>query len=107
MLEMQCKMRLKSGYNMRYTKHSPKKKIPLIKHVQKVKIRLFLVRIKVQKRQHQGLPRHTKMGPKRGYKGKYNMEVSNSVEPFFNVEEGLKISLFKVYIMLQNRSHTS
>ena len=47
------------------------------------------------------------MGPKREYKGKYNMEVPNSVDPFFNVEEGIKIRLFKVYIMLQNRSHTS
>ena len=90
---------------MRYTKNSPNKKRPLIKHVQEVKIKLFLVRTKVQKQQHQGLPRHTKMGPKRGYKGKYNMEVSNSVEPFFNVEEGLKISLFTVCIMLQNRLH--
>ena len=100
-------MRLKSGYNMRYTKHSPNKKRPLIKHVQEVKITLFLVRTKVQKQQHQGLPRHTKMGPKRGYKGKYNMEVPNSVDPFFNVEEGLKISLLTVYNMLQNKSHTS
>ena len=47
------------------------------------------------------------MGTKREYKGKYSMEVPNSVEPFFNVEEGLKISLFTVYIMLQNRSHAS
>ena len=47
------------------------------------------------------------MGPKREYKGKYNMEVRNSVEPFFNVEEGLKISNFTVYNMPQNRSHTS
>ena len=47
------------------------------------------------------------MGPKRGYKGKYNMEVSNSVEPFFNVEEGLKIGLLSDYNKLQNKSHTS
>ena len=47
------------------------------------------------------------MGPKRGYKEKYNMEVSNSVEPFFSVEEGLKISLLTVYNMLQNKSHIS
>jgi len=100
-------MRLKSGYNMRYTKNSSNKKITLIKHVQEVKIMPLLVRIKVQKQQLRGLPRHTKMGPKRGYKGKYNMEVSNSVEPFFNVEEGLKISLLSVYNMLQNKSHTS
>ena len=37
-----------------------------------------------------------KKGTKEGYKGKYGMEVPNSVEPFFNVEEGLKISLFLV-----------
>ena len=47
------------------------------------------------------------MGPKREYKGMYNMEVPNSVEPFFNVEEGLKISLLTVDIILQNRLHTS
>ena len=47
------------------------------------------------------------MGPKRGYKGKYNMEASNSVAPFVNVEEGLKISILTVYNMLQNKSHTS
>ena len=33
------------------------------------------------------------------------MEVPNKDEPFFNVEEGLKISLFTVYNMLQNRLH--
>ena len=71
-----------------------------MKHDKGVKIWLFLVRTKVQKQKHQGLPRHAKMGPKREYKGKYNMEVPNNVEPFFNVEEGLKISLFSVYIRL-------
>ena len=85
---------------MRYTNNSPNKKIPLIQHVQGVKIKPLLVRTKVRKQQHQGLPRHTKMGPKGGYKGKYNMEVPNSVEPFFNVEEGRKISLLSVYIRL-------
>ena len=35
------------------------------------------------------------------------MEDSNSDEPFYNVEEGLKISLFTVYNMLQNRLHMS
>ena len=34
------------------------------------------------------------------------METPNNVEPFSNVEEGLKISSLTVYIMLQNRSHT-
>ena len=46
-----------------------------------------------------------KMGTKEGYNDKWHMEVPNSDEPFFNVEEGLKISLSTVYIMLQNRSH--
>ena len=46
---------------------------------------------------------YAKMGPKGEYKGKYNMEVPNGVEPFFNVEEGLKISLISVYNMLKNR----
>ena len=90
---------------MRYTKHSPTKRSPLIKHVKKVKIKPLLVRTKVQTQQHQGLPRHAKMGPKRGYKGEYNMEVPNSVAPFFNVEEGLKISLSTVYYILKNRLH--
>ena len=31
------------------------------------------------------------------------MEVPNSDEPFFNVEEGLKISYFTVYDRAQNR----
>ena len=42
-------------------------------------------------------------GRKGEYKGRYNMEVPNGVEPFFNVEEGLKISLISVYNMLKNR----
>ena len=42
-------------------------------------------------------------GRKEEYKGRYNMEVSNGVEPFFNVEEGLKISLISVYNMLKKR----
>ena len=45
------------------------------------------------------------MGTKEVYNDKWHMEVPNSDEPFFNVQEGLKISLFTVYIMLQNRSH--
>ena len=44
-----------------------------------------------------------KWDQKEEYKGEYNMEVPNSVEPFFNVEEGLKISLISVYNMLENR----
>ena len=39
------------------------------------------------------------MRTKEGYKDKWHMEVPNSNEPFFNVEEGLKISLISVYNM--------
>ena len=46
------------------------------------------------------------MGTKEGYNDKWHMEVPNSDEPFFNVEEGLKISLSTVNTPLQNRSHT-
>ncbi len=35
---------------------------------------------------------------------KYMMESPNMVEPFFNVEEGLKIGPLTVYCMLENRS---
>ena len=42
-------------------------------------------------------------GRKEEYKGRYNMETPNGVEPFFNVEEGLKISLISVYNMLENK----
>ena len=45
------------------------------------------------------------MGAKEGYNGKYNMEAPNSVDPLYNVVEGLKISQLTVYIMLKNRSH--
>ena len=45
------------------------------------------------------------MGPKEEYKGGYNMETPNNVEPFSNVEEGLKICLISVYNMLENRLH--
>ena len=52
-----------------------------------------------------GFQNMQKWGPKRGYNMKWHMEVPNTDETFFNIEEGLKISLFTVYIMLQNRSH--
>ena len=42
-------------------------------------------------------------GRKVEYNGRYNMEAPNGVEPFFNVEEGLKISLISVYHMLENK----
>ena len=45
------------------------------------------------------------MGAKVGYNGKCYMEASNSIEPFYNVVEELKISQLTVYIMLKNRSH--
>ena len=45
------------------------------------------------------------MGVKEGYNDKYNMEAPKSVEPFYNVVEGLTISPLTVYIMLKNRSH--
>ena len=32
------------------------------------------------------------------------MEIPNKVDPFFNVEEGLKIGPLTVYIVLENRS---
>ena len=32
------------------------------------------------------------------------IEPPNMVEPFFNIEEGLKIGPLKVYFMLENRS---
>ena len=35
------------------------------------------------------------------------IELPNMVEPFFNVEEGLKTSLLIVYYMLKNRLYTS
>ena len=47
------------------------------------------------------------MGTKEGYNDKWHMEVPKSDEPFFNVEEGLKIRNFIVYNMPQNRSHAS
>ena len=65
MLEMQCKMRLKSGYNTKYTKYSTNSQSPLMKHDKGVKIWLFSVQTKVQKQQHQGLPKHAKIGTKR------------------------------------------
>ena len=45
------------------------------------------------------------MGTKKGYNDKWHMEVPNSDEPFFNVEERLKISSLTVYNMPQNRLH--
>ena len=65
MLEMPCKIGVKSGYNMRYTKHSPNKKKPLITHVKKVKIRPLSVPIRVQKWKQDRPTNHAKMGIKR------------------------------------------
>ncbi|GMQ10558.1 hypothetical protein CsSME_00053509 [Camellia sinensis var. sinensis] len=60
------------------------------------KIRLFLALKIVQKWEHNRLINHAKMGTKERYNDKWHMEVPNSDEPFLNVEEGLKISLFTV-----------
>ena len=49
--------------------------------------------------------RHAKMGAKEGYNGKYNMEAPNSGDSFYNVVEGLKISLLTVHDILQNNLH--
>ena len=46
------------------------------------------------------------MGTKEGYNDKWHVEVPNCDEPFFNIEEGRKVSSLTIYIMLQNRSHT-
>ena len=43
MIEIQCKMRLKSGYNTKYAKYSTNSQRPLMKHEEWAKIRLFLV----------------------------------------------------------------
>ena len=42
------------------------------------------------------------MEPKKGYKGKWKIEASNSDEPFNNIEEGLKIIHITVYDKPQN-----
>ena len=44
-------------------------------------------------------------GNLKGIQSRCMIERPNRVEPFFNVEEGLKISPFTVYVMLENRSH--
>ena len=98
-------MRLKRGYNTKYTKYSSNSQRPLMKHDKGVKIWPISALIKVEKQNLNKLINHAKMGTKEGYNGKWYMEVPNSGEPFFNVEEGLKISLLTVYIMLQNRLH--
>ena len=45
------------------------------------------------------------MGTKEGYNDKWHMEVSNSDESFFNVEQGLETSSLTVYDMPQKRLH--
>ena len=57
-----------------------------MKHEEGVKISPFIVQTKVQKHKHKGLTNHAKMRPKEGYKGKWQMEATNSDEPFDNVE---------------------
>ena len=43
------------------------------------------------------------MRPNKGLNYKCHMETPKNVEPFSNVEEGLKISLISVYNMLENK----
>ncbi|GMP44849.1 hypothetical protein CsSME_00013607 [Camellia sinensis var. sinensis] len=73
-----------------------------MKHEEGVKIRSFSVRTTVQKQKHPRLINHAKMELKKGYKGKWKIEASNSIEPFNNIEEGLKISPFTVHDRAQN-----
>ena len=67
-----------------------------MKNDKNVKIWPLSVRTKVQKQRHNRLINHAKMGTNEGYNDKWHMEVPNSDEPFFNVEEGLKISSLTV-----------
>ena len=62
-----------------------------------------MVWTRVQKQKHKRLMNHAKTRPKEGYKGKWQMEATNSDEPFNNVEEGLKISYLSVHDRAQNR----
>ena len=39
------------------------------------------------------------------FQRKCMLEPPNMVEPFFNIEEGLKISPLTANVMLENRSH--
>ena len=96
---------LKERYNTKYRKGASNSEGHSMKHEEMAKIRPFLDLKIVLKWKHNRLPSHAKMGTKDGYKDKWYMEVPNSDEPFFYVEEGLKISLLTDYIMLQNRSH--
>ena len=68
-------------------------------------MRLFTVRTRAQKYKHKRLTNQAKIRPKEGYKGKWQMEASNSDEPFNNVEERLKISHFTVYDRAQKSLH--
>ena len=70
MPKMSCKMRLKRGYNTKYTKYSSKSQIPLINHDKGVKIWPLSVLIKVEKQKLNKLINHAKMETKEGCNGK-------------------------------------
>ena len=57
---------LKEGLKTKCKKGASKIKIPLIKHEEGVKIRLFTVWTKAQKYKHKGLTKHAKIRPKEG-----------------------------------------
>ena len=60
----------KERYNTKYKKDASNSEIPLMKHEEGVKIRLFSVLKRAQKQKHPRLINHAKMEPKKGYKGK-------------------------------------
>ena len=65
-LKMSCKMRLKRGYNAKYTKYSSKSQRPLMKHDKGVKIWPLSVLIMAEKQKKDKLNKHAKMGTKEG-----------------------------------------
>ena len=69
-LKMSCKMRLKRGYNTKYTKNSSNSQRPLMKHDKGVKICPLSVLIMAEKQKHDKLTKHAKIGTKEGYNGK-------------------------------------
>ena len=57
-----------------------------MKHEEGVKIRPLSVWTKGQKQKQKRLINHAKIEPKKGYKGKWKIEASNSDDPFNNIE---------------------
>ena len=70
-----------------------------------LKIGPLTVYIMLENRSLIGLIFHAKTKGKTWIQSNLHMEHENKVEPFFNVEEGLKISTISVHEMLQIRSH--